>query len=321
MAGSPTQDTAVSYQQIEWLPVATIPEGGNLPLQFPLDPKYFAAPNGRSGDLLIIQLRGHHHEIQSRKDSLRSLGLSGIRSSSIRSSFEENIYGYIRSVRDLVAVAQLKAVVYRGASSLTRDTAVEFERIEYGTNTRPGGVIKSSIGDYFTFESDRKGLLASWSTHLSALDAITAFRSIYESAEPLKSDDASVLGLIASGLVSAGSGDGMARQILDDDSVDPSSVVVDVPTRDALQIIESQGGNLVVARLGFAGIDLTWHRPYARFIGNEVERAEVGIYTRDYSQLERLSAFARATGVEGFFDTVPVTAQIREHGNAKHIRI
>lgn len=319
--------TAISYQQIEWSPVATIPEGGGLPLQFPLDPKRFSMPNGRSGDLLVVQLRSEIGETKTRREALRSLGLNGVRSSSIRSSFEEGVFGYIRAVRDLVAVARLNAVVYKSTTTSTHEMAVEFERIEYGTNTRPGGLIRSSLGDYYSFESDRKGLLLCWSTDLSADQCIQEFRVSFPDIEPDSHPDASVLGIVANGVAGDESllerleADRITDAIDEDQSIDPSSLIVDLPTPEAIDVVSSQESSLVVARLGFAGVELIWHRPYARFIDSEVERAEVGIYTRDYSHLDGVRVLTRRTGKNGFFDAIPVTAQIRERGIAKHVRI
>lgn len=319
--------TTISYQQIEWSPVATIPEGGGLPLQFPLDPKRFSMPSGRSGDMLVVQIRSEIGETKLRRDALRSLGLNGVRSSSIRSSFEEGVFGYIRTVRDLIAVARLNAVVYKSASSRAEDMAVDFERIEYGTSTRPGGLIRSSLGDYFTFESDRKGLLLNWSTDLSAEQCVHEFRASFPDVVPDGRHHSSVVGIVANGVAGDESiierleVDRITDAIDEDHALDPSALIVDLPTPEAIDIVSSQKASLVVARLGFVGLELIWHRQYARFIDSDNERAEVGIYTRDYSYLDGVRVLARRTGKNGFFDAVPVTAQIRERGIAKHVRI
>ncbi len=316
MSGS--DSSSVAYQQIVWSPAATIPEGGGIPLQFPLDPRRFAAPNGRSGDLLVIQLKSHHHETETRKAALRSLGLTGVRSSSLRSSFDETVYGQIRTVRDLVAVAQLNALVYKSASTVAQDMT-DFERVEYGTNTRPGGRVKSSQGDYFSFESDRKGVLLEWSTSLGVVEALARFGNAFPRARPLKAESASIVALNASGLV--GGEELPDVDLGSDHPLDPSSTFVDMPTGEAINVIHNQADHLVATRLGFRGLNFTWHRPYTRFVDIHVDRAEVGIYTRDYSLLPGIGAYARSTGADGFFDAVPITAQIREHGNVRHVRI
>lgn len=244
-----------------------------------------------------------------------------------RPSFEEPVFGHIRAVRDLIAVARLNRVVYKAEHIRPNSVAVEYERVEFGTATQPGGLVRSSRGDYFTFESDRHGLLLNWSTNLTAEVCFRALLRSFKGLKPATSDHASVVGLVANGLVRDGEhlyeqeSELLSLGLHEDRTIDPTTLIVDMSTTEAQEVIQNQASSLVFVRLGMVGLYMTWHRPYARFVDSDVERAEVGLYTRDYSQLDMVGGFARFTSGSDLFDAIPVTAQIRERGNVKHVRI
>ncbi|NEM90904.1 uL30 family ribosomal protein [Galbitalea soli] len=320
-----------THQDLRWSPLALVPERAGIDVPFPLEEiRAYPELSGRSGDLLIIQLRSGIGVTRKRQATLRSLGLAGIRTSSLRSSREPGIFGYIRAVRDLVGVVELGGIMYRSAQLSARSTHLQYERIEYGSNTRPGGLVRNSDGEYFVFESDRNGLLLNWSTSLSASEAFEQFQqSFIDEGTPLRvrsGESASMV--MVSGRHDPGhspithdrtldSGDGDWEEY----QVDPSNLIGEMPTEEAIDLIRRRDLPVVAARIAFRDVFMTWHRPYARFIDSDVESAEVGVYLNDLSRINGARRFVRNAGRARFFSEADITILVRERGNPKHIWI
>ncbi|CAN5373236.1 hypothetical protein BH11ACT5_BH11ACT5_16340 [soil metagenome] len=286
---------------------------------------------GRSGDLLIFQLRSVIGADKKRSGALKSLGLKGIRTSSLKSSREPGVFGLIRSVRDLVGVIELDGVMYRSAQLSARATHLQYERIEYGSNTRPGALVRNSAGEYFVFESDRNGLLLNWSTSLLPSDVydrfLTSFKDEDIDLQVKRGESASMVAV---------SGDRRpTHSTISDDQqmsspndghwadfqIDPSNLIAEMPTAEAIELIRRSDLAIVSARIAFRNVFMTWHRPYARFIDSDEEVSEAGIYLSDFSQINAVRRLIRRTGRAGFFSETDVSILVREHGNPKHIWI
>lgn len=318
----------INYHDIRWSDLAQVPEATLLPLQLPLPGSaLFDTVHGRSGDLLVIQVRSGKHEKKARQETLRSLGLKGVRSASLRSSGDGATRGYIRAVRDLVGVIELDGVKWKESSTLDRASDLQYESLDYGTNTRPGGLVRDSLGNYFVFESDRNGVLLNWSTSLSLLECYENLVEATErqilpasmsglSKERPEGENLSILAVKGSAQPGVSAGTTSDRHDAATDPID----FIELPTDEALTVMRAQGSAIAVARLAFRGMDLTWQQPYARFIDSDRETAEVGLYSRDLS-FPVARRLARLTGPEGFLDQATVEVLVRRSGNLKRFKL
>ena len=231
--------------------------------------------------------------------------------------------GYIRAVGDLVAAYELNDTIYRQTPAGARDTHMEYEKIEYGTNTRPGGLVRNTDGEYFAFESDRNGLLLNVSTSLSLPECLEQFQKAFPHAVARPGERASGLAIVAEGhpnhsVISHGGpgGEGLVEY-----SFDPSVLMADMPTDEAIELVRRDELEVVAARVAFKGFFMTWHRPYARFIDSDLEVAEAGVYAGTLREIDGMRRFMRLSGRAAFFLETDVTVRVREHGNPRQVRI
>lgn len=339
---------ASDYQRIHWYDGAIIPEASNLPLQLPLlddGSVWDGALRGRSGDLLVIQMRNSDHAKANIQHTLRSLGLKGPRSMSLRDSSQPNVFGYIENARSYIAVVILDEVKWLTATG-SLDSKMNYEIHQYGTNTRPASMVRDEVGDYLVYYSDRDGVLLNWSTDLGIADCLAHMRKTFGPLLPMTNEKASALGVHPVDRArrsfpppdynSTAQYIGLAHISLDSFAFEPQRSTdeweessgsmstaldeLDIPTSEATQIIENRSVRLAYARLGFAGIDLTWREPFTRFYDRDSARAQVGVYS---GSLDRDAArrFARLTGPAALLDSARFKIHVRRNGNAQQFEI
>lgn len=319
-----------SYQDIPWSPLAIIPENVPPNLSLPMVVGGIdESTRGRSGDLLVVQLKSSVHEKHRIKASLRSLGLKGVGSQALRSSSDENVFGYIRKARHLIAVVELNGVQWKSATMKLPASRMEYEVIEYGTNTRPGALYRNSDGDYFNFISDRDGLRASWSTSLGAGACLAVALESFDSAALPSGERQSVIVLEKGPTPDSSAGgdldfDGVFASLAEEDGtkiqIAGAGSVLELPTAEAVSAIRSSELHIAMANLALGEARFTWQKPYARFIDSEIALAETGLYSRR-PNFHALRAMARTTGAPHFFDNLEVKVQVRERGIPKRIKI
>lgn len=319
-----------SYQDIPWSTLAIIPEIVPPNLSLPLTLGGIdESTHGRSGDLLVVQLKSSAHEKKRIKASLRSLGLKGVGSQALRSSNDENVFGYIDKTRHLIAVVELNGVQWKSATTKLPASRMKYEVIEYGTNTRPGGLYRNSDGDYFNFISDRDGLRASWSTRLGVGACLAVALERLSTISLPSAERQSVLVLENGPTSDSSAGDdsdfeGVLAALEEDEGtkvqIAGAGTVLELPTSEAISAIRSSALHIAMVNLSLGETRFTWQKPYARFIDSEVELAETGVYSRrpDFGVLR---AMARTTGAPHFFENFDVKVQVRERGKPKRVQI
>jgi ribosomal protein L30/L7E len=316
---------SISHQELSWSPLGLTPESSGMNLQFPLEEMApFPDARGRSGDILIVQFRSETSQNVKRRAALQSLGLKGLRSSVVRSSADPDVLGNIEKVRDLVGVVVLDGVIYKASQLKTREQHVNYEQIEFGTNTRPGGLVRSSDGDYLHFESSRRHLLMQWSTTVSPVECIDLLLDTLPDLRWAAAEDSALVGL-PSALPRAGGSEDEIGVSDEEGFVEydlPSGVdIIDLPAPEAIDIVKLNTETLVTMNLGSRALDLLWHRPYARFVDSDQKFAEAGVYLRDLALFPAISTFARRTAAPSFFDRTNVEVQVRERGNLKRLSV
>jgi ribosomal protein L30/L7E/uncharacterized protein len=320
-----------SYQDIPWSPLAIIPESVPPNLSLPLNIGGIdASIHGRSGDLLVVQLKSAMHEKYRIKESLRSLGLKGVGSQALRSSSDDNVFGYIKKAKHLIAVVELYGVQWKSATRKLPASRMEYEIIEYGNNTRPGGLYRNSDGDYFNFISDRDGLRTSWSTNLGASACLAV--ALQEITPVVDVDGGhSILVLDRDTVTDSSLSTGDRSQFEEfvasltqseegETQIVSAGTVLEMPTAEAIDAIRNSELNIAMANIGLGSARVTWRKPYARFIDSELELAEVGTYSRR-PDFKALGSIARKTGAPRFFDNFEIKVQVRERGAPKRIKI
>lgn len=260
----------------------------NLPL-----PGYYGGNRlrGRAGDLVVYQIKSEIGAEDDVRHTLRSLGLKGVFSGSLRISDETN-WGYIRKVQDYISVLVMNNVYYK-KTALTDDETLQYERIKFGTQTQPGELYRSQTGEYLVVESDRRKLLVAWS---SVKSFSAAYKSFSASFQPeLSSRRTSIVGFASEDIV------------VSDGSVE----VIEGETREVVSEMKEAGiAAVAFARLGYDDVQFTWRRPYARFSDRDTKFGEVGVLGTNLD-LTKAKSFALATGPESILTEVPVEVTVR----------
>lgn len=125
---------------------------------------------GRSGDMLVLQVRGASKAKPNIKSSLRSLGLG--RPGMISLRFDNDVNrGYIRTARDHVAVAFLNGIWYK------KNITEYLESAEYGTASKPAEIFRAQSGSYFGYEYSPPRLVMFMSTRAEFTEVLEAARA------------------------------------------------------------------------------------------------------------------------------------------------
>lgn len=310
---------------LTWSSLGATPNEGTYAIHLPLwELSSPHAPFGRSGSLLVVQLRSSIRLQADRRATLKSLGLKGVDTASLRFADEVTL-GYIAKVRDIVGVIDLGGVFYRQTEYNAGDSSLSIDCVEHGTNSRPGATVRSSDGEYFSYDSDRRGILVDVSSTWKLLDVLNEIDSAFPDARPLAKDDASMLAIAGEGslpgefdeLEGITSWDGAWHET----PVSQSGLIVEMPTDEAISLIRSHRIGIAAARIAFHDFFVTWQEPYSRFVNSDRELSEVGVYVRSPKQLAGLSRLIRAVSKPGFIDNARPRIIMREHGNAKHYTI
>lgn len=253
---------------------------------------------GREGSLMLIQHTSTAHVGKSQRRAARSLGLGKVHAASIRPNTPA-VRGNIRAIRHLISVIDLGGVQYRQKYLISENTGLEYEVVQFGSNTRPGELVRSEVGDYFSFESDRRGALLNWSSDSDLRECISLVREFFPSPLLVTAGRTSVLGLK-----------------LDDDE-GAELEIVDVDADDVFAYLADHGDRIAMARVAFSGFDLTWSSPSQQFDDSDYVSAEVGIYTREPELVARVGEFARKIGPRALLDEVQCVVLMRENGNVR----
>lgn len=301
-----TTPYVVSYQDVRWSTLATIPESSRVPVQLPIPgTEAFNKARGRGGDLVLIQLKSGKHLSDKRKAALRSLGLSRVWSTSIRNSSDPNLIGYIRTVKDVIAAIELPGVEYKSEVVSPSDIPMEYEKHQYGSNTSPGVVVRNSEGDYFVGESEGAYVSLQWSSGNSLVESVDKLRGLYPPLRDRVTDDQEE--------------DGSTLVLRRADS--DRSEYLYLPASEALAVARDSLSSVISASLAFEDdLSVFWHRPYSRFIDGDHSTAEVGVYGNGISP-KLIREFARATAAFGFFDQAPITYSTRTHEKVRTHKI
>lgn len=259
------------------------------------------AIEGREGNLLVFQVRSGIGEKPSRRDALRTLGLRGPGSVSLRND-DGPTAGNIRKVEDLVMTVRLPERCFKeemfqvgaDAPSLT------YEKIQYGTMTRPAEMVRSRSGEYFAFESDRNGALLMWGTTLGPEEFFDECLKVTRENLPAQRTSFVISGQIAES---------------DDASEGENPHYVD--TERALKIVRG-GKEVSLARLEFGEFECTWISPRQPFDDMNTVCAEVHFYTESLN-LDIAKALAMQTGPRRLLSQASIAIDLRRHGTRRLI--
>ncbi len=281
---------------VSYLPEATIPDKDpDLPLP---GTDSFARVAGRSGDILVYQLKSGIGAPQDQRDALRTLGLKGPSTASLRNSRSNIDRGLIRKVRSYIAVIDLHGVSYKHGKPIVRAPELEIERPKYGTSTSPGELTRDQFGNYFGYETGRAGTLVYWSTPLG-LDEF-----LYKLPElPEVSILPSAVCQILPNSPEAG-----VMNTADGWEVTLESLRSDI-------ILQQKAGAVIVA-MDNNDTELIWHAPYERFHDRDSVSAELSMFFTRYNPLA-LRALLAASGDPGLMGAVDVDLIVRDNGKLK----
>jgi len=203
---------------------------------------------------------------------------------------------------------------------------LEYEQIEFGTSTRPGGVFRRTDGEYAVYKSDRKGVLVNWSTNHSVLEGLNRVRLELPELHTIEKEEPSMLMLKKGEPVAHGSR--LARLDIEaslDEGVDviagDASRIVHAPGSEILKMVDANYRAISMARIAFKGVTLLWREPYLRFFDSQTPRAELGVYLQDYSRLPELRTAMRSTAEPGFMELGQAFVTYREKGNVKRFKL
>lgn len=268
----------------------------------------FESVRGREGTLLVVQHASTENEIGGVKQTARDLGLGRIGRAAIRPD-TPSVRGKIRKIREFVVVIDLNAIQYNQTSIFNENLQLEYQRTQFGSNTRPGELVRDPLGNYFSFESDRRGSLLNWSTEFSFLEFLTSASEFFPDHPIIRDRPESLLGIdLSSG-----------ENILDNDEDKDFEVeVVEVAGSTLEEFARERTDHVAFARVALRGIDLTWHSPFMRFDDMDHVAAEAGVYIQDPGLIKLVGEFARYSGPRQLLDDSESTVQMRENG---HVRI
>lgn len=258
-------------------------------------PGYYGSDRikGRAGNLVVYQMKSAIGYGDAVHAALRSLGLRGVFSASLRMD-HESTWGLIRVVQHLVSVLKLDVVFYKSIPTKHGSPELKYERMSFGSETQPGALYRSASGEYFVFESDRRKLLLNWSTSKGLSEALDNFEVAF--GAEFSSSKISILGVTSRDLIS---------------------------DHARIKIFEATAGNLLsearemglasvaFARIAYEGVQLTWRQPYVRFSDRDSKFGELGVLSSDLD-LEKAKAFALSTGPQELFADAEVEITVRK---------
>ncbi|WP_139104603.1 hypothetical protein [Gordonia sp. UCD-TK1] len=162
----------------------------------------------------------------------------------------------------------LQSVSFKNETGSTEDGELVFERVQYGSNTRPGELLRDNYGNYAGFETGREGTLVYWSTFFSLDDLIDKARS-----EGIGIDRSAMCTTFFDG----GDPDGVELEL---------SEVLDITgNREAVQSIAVPIGEI-------GNQELCWQAPYLRFEDRDSIRAEASFFSTDFDSSTAKSLIA-----------------------------
>lgn len=293
--------TSIAQQSYEFSPRATVPRAVNFPLPVP-GTVAFERVLGRAGDLIVIQLKSSNGERYKRREALRTLGLKGIRSASLRFSDDVSTWGCVEAVRDLVAVIVLPSVTYTTGNSRSKkqDAEVEVESYRYGTQSKPGHLWRGLSGAYFAYEYEADSLVTFWSSALQLDELLQTFDAVGMQID--EDSPASYIGM----------------------QFDETDSNADLSNRDgswrqiAAELDFGRVGAAVISMVG--GFEVTWQAPHARFHDLTNEWASIGVNSQPPDVLA-VKSLCGATGDRRLLAAGECHVRTRQAGTTREIRI
>lgn len=291
-----------SVQDVRWSTRAEIPEDVIPPIFTP-SISNLAKVRGRSGDLLVLRLNNSHKLSPDKLRSLRSLNLREPGSAALCLSHLPNTWGMIESVKDHVAVIEIGYIIhlertpterYGGIGSKSR---VEYERLQYGTSSKPGELVRSDRGSFFAFESDRSRVRTMWSSSEDLRSSFAAFQESFRSppVELGTTNATIVVGL-----------DSKPEEI------------IETSVSHAVDMITNQSQHILMARLAFRLFEFTWEFPHRPFDDIDAISSEIGVNSSVYDiDLDSTRRFAYLTGDTDLLKNGGCRVSVRQHGNLK----
>lgn len=256
----------------------------------------FRNVRGRSGDLIVVQLRGAQHETPKRRAALRTVGLHGIRSAVLRSSNDSTFWGSVRKVRDLIAIIELPDVVYGwDAHNVSKDdNKIESDSFPYGSSSRPAHLWRSGDGDYFGYEFQGGRLFGYWSTSLSFSDVSEGF------------DQFGLIPATEESYLAMRGADGIEHFRGSWDSVLLNAASGAIPSLASIAVENSAC--------------LIWKEPHARFYDSDSVRAELGLVTSPPDAF-LTRQLVRVTANLALIDSAKCEIRFRSEGRLREVPI
>lgn len=272
------------------------------------DSPEFRHVQGREGDRLIVQLHSEIGAAPKHRAALRTLGLRGIGSASLRRSDDPVVQGNVNLVRHLVGVVILPRMAYK------ENIKEQIEYIDYGTSTLPGGLARNDHGDYFAYESDRRNILLMWGMDLDFSTSFSLFRETYQ--DMLISNSHAVVGRSESTVVVP-----RAPHLseVQDYLTQADIEVIDGPSDEIMNLAQDRNEDLALARIAFRDIEFSWRAPIKRFHDRDARLAECALYGR-VIDLRRARQLFNGTAASDFASSLEMTILKREQGNLKQFK-
>lgn len=258
----------------------------------------FRRVRGRSGDLILVQLKSGNNETRRRRDALRSLGLGQVHSAILRESSEPTLWGNVAVVRDMIAVIILPRREFAVGDDMSNQLSnAEYESLKYGTATRPGHLWRA-MGQYFAFEFESESLVSFWSTDYSLSEVVDSFGNAGLSIDK-GSDEAKVRVVI---------GDGRSEQ-----RTGFWSEIANLGESDG-HLSEAVIGTAVIPMDN--GTRVVWRAGLKRFHDINSYRRDVTIASSP-PDVVAIRGLARETCSQGFLERVPCRLMTRLHGRVR----
>lgn len=204
----------------------------------------------------------------------------------------------MRLVQHLVRVIELSEMCYDGS------IVESYEKLPYGTATKPAEITRSQDGEYFAYESDRTGLLLMWGTDYDLIECLDAFGSRFRTREQ--------------GLM-------LSAELLTMDMSVSDEVVHDVETRSQsaegpFDVVREQVaalvGSVAVARFDAGKLEFSWKAPHHPFDDMDTVSSEVQLFSEDLD-LHSALAMANHVGPAELLAAAQCTIDIRRRGRRR----
>lgn len=259
----------------------------------------FSKVKGRSGDLIVIQVKSGDGRKANQQDCLRSLGLHGPRSAALRDSRDASTRGYIQTVKHLVSVIELEGIYFKDETRLMKGGEVEFDKPKYGTDSQPSQLFRDLKGDYFLYESSDRQLRVAWSTQDTLEKCLEDIVSLYPQVQ-----------------------ESVERVFIGQEST--QDVIVQEKVGSAAIDLVRSIGKATFFNMQLADDELyavSWRQPYKRFHDRTSLRGEVSVSTPKNLSEYSVRQLVRQTCDNDFLDRSQCFVEVRNGRQHRQIKI